>query len=58
MLAAVLTASGYWSTLAVFTLRHTSVRAARINRGEVEHRARRREIRPEERFTKHQKLVD
>lgn len=58
MLAAVLTASGYSSTMAIFTLRHTSVRAARINRGEVEHRARRRESRPEERFTKHQKLVD
>lgn len=35
MLTAMLTASGYWSTLAIFTLRHTTVLAARINWGKI-----------------------
>ena len=58
MLTATLTASGYLSTLAIFTLRHTTVLAARINWRKVECSTVRWKILPGARFTKHRKLVD
>lgn len=58
MLTAMLTASGYLSTLAIFTLRHTTVLAARINWSKVVHSTVRWKTLPGARFTKHPKLFD
>lgn len=53
MLTAMLTASGYLSTLAIFTLRHTAVLAARINWRKVVHSTVHWKILPRARFKKH-----